>query len=102
MSGPPAERIRVLWLIKGLGPGGAEQLLVNQAEVRNVDRFDIEAAYLVPWKNHLVPRLEAVGVPCECLDGSREWDPRWAVRLRRHSCTRNTPAGLATAKHRDY
>ena len=62
VSGPPADRIRVLWLIKGLGPGGAEQLLVNHAEVRDADRFDIEAAYLVPWKNHLVPRLEAVGV----------------------------------------
>ncbi len=83
MSGPPADRVRVLWLIKGLGPGGAEQLLVNHAEVRDVERFDIEAAYLVPWKNHLVPRLEAAGVTTVCLDGSREWDPRWALRLRR-------------------
>jgi glycosyltransferase involved in cell wall biosynthesis len=72
----------VLWLIKGLGPGGAEQLLVNHAGVRDRDRFDIEAAYLVPWKRHLVPRLEAVGVPTTCLEGSREWDLRWASRLR--------------------
>lgn len=76
-------RVRVLWLIKGLGPGGAEQLLVNQAEVRDRDRFDIEAAYLVPWKNHLVPRLEAAGVRVTLLDGAREHDLRWAVRLRR-------------------
>jgi glycosyltransferase involved in cell wall biosynthesis len=78
-----AERIRVLWLIKGLGPGGAEQLLVNHAEVRDAERFDIEAAYLVPWKNHLVPRLEAAGVRVTLLDGAHEWDPRWAARLRR-------------------
>jgi glycosyltransferase involved in cell wall biosynthesis len=83
VSGPSAQRIRVLWLIKGLGPGGAEQLLVNHAEVRDTERFDIEAAYLVPWKNHLLPRLEAAGVPTVCLDGSHEWDPRWALRLRR-------------------
>lgn len=78
-----ADRTRVLWLIKGLGPGGAEQLLVNHAEVRDRDRFDIEAAYLVPWKNHLVPRLENAGVRTVCLNGPREWDLRWAIRLRR-------------------
>lgn len=77
------DRIRVLWLIKGLGPGGAEQLLVNHALVRDAERLDIEAAYLVPWKDHLVPRLEAAGVRATCLRGSREWDPRWAFRLRR-------------------
>jgi glycosyltransferase involved in cell wall biosynthesis len=80
--------VRVLWLIKGLGPGGAEQLLVNHAAVRDRERFDIEAAYLVPWKNHLVPRLEEAGVPVVCLDGAREWDPRWAIRLRRNLVTR--------------
>lgn len=74
--------VRVLWLIKGLGPGGAEQLLVNHAEVRDTERFEIEAAYLVPWKDHLVERLEAVGVRTTCLEGSREWDLRWSARLR--------------------
>jgi glycosyltransferase involved in cell wall biosynthesis len=82
-----SDRVRVLWLIKGLGPGGAEQLLVNHAEVRDADRFDITAAYLVPWKRHLVPRLEAAGVPTVCLDDSREWDIRWALRLRRRLMT---------------
>jgi len=73
----------VLWLIKGLGPGGAEHLLVNQAAVRDAEAFDYEAAYLVPAKRHLVPQLEALGVPVTPLDSSREWDPRWAWRLRR-------------------
>jgi hypothetical protein len=27
----PGRRLRILWLIKGLGPGGAERLLVSQA-----------------------------------------------------------------------
>lgn len=78
------DRVRVLWLIKGLGPGGAEQLLVNHAAARDREHFDIEAAYLVPWKHHLVPRLEAEGINVVCLDGPKEWDLRWAARLRKH------------------
>jgi glycosyltransferase involved in cell wall biosynthesis len=78
----PETPVRVLWLIKGLGPGGAEQLLVNHAMVRDAERLEFEAAYLVPWKDHLVGRLEASGVTTTCLDGAHEWDLRWAVRLR--------------------
>lgn len=77
------DRPRVLWLIKGLGPGGAEQLLVNQARVRDRDRIDLEVDYLVPWKDHHVDELLDLGVPVTCLDGPREVDPRWALRLRR-------------------
>jgi L-malate glycosyltransferase len=76
------ERIRVLWLIKGLGPGGAERLLVGAAAVRDRDTFDYHAAYLLPWKNALVPELEHVGVPVQCLDVRNERDLRWAGRLR--------------------
>jgi glycosyltransferase involved in cell wall biosynthesis len=81
------EPVRVLWLIKGLGPGGAEQLLVNQAKVRDTDRFDYQAAYLVPWKHHLTAELADAGVGTTCLDGPKEWDLRWAWRLRRHLAT---------------
>jgi L-malate glycosyltransferase len=78
----PDRPLRVLWVIKGLGPGGAEQLLVNHAGVRDREAFEYEAAYLVPVKRHLVPQLEALGVPVHALDAPREWDPRWAWRLR--------------------
>lgn len=74
--------IRVLWLIKGLGPGGAEQLLVNHAAVRDRDQFSYEAAYLVAAKSHHAGSLEALGVPVTMLDAGREADVRWAVRLR--------------------
>jgi glycosyltransferase involved in cell wall biosynthesis len=73
---------RVLWLIKGLDPGGAELLLSMLAEVRDRDGFEYEAAYLLPWKTGLVGSLEDAGVPVHCLRGGREWDLRWAVRLR--------------------
>jgi len=75
--------VRVLWLIKGLGPGGAERLLVHQAAVADPAVVSVRCAYLVPWKDRLVPDLEAHGVPTRCLDGAREWDLRWALRLRR-------------------
>jgi glycosyltransferase involved in cell wall biosynthesis len=75
--------IRVLWLIKGLDPGGAELLLAMLAEVRNRDGFEYEAAYVLPWKRGLVDQLEHAGLAVHCLHGGREWDLRWAIRLRR-------------------
>ena len=81
-------RVRVLWLIKGLSPGGAERLLALMARARNRDRFDYEAAYLLPWKDGLVSALEHAGVPVECLRGGRNGDLRWAGRLRRRLAAR--------------
>ena len=75
------KRYRVLSLIKGLGPGGAERLLVEQAAAGDRDRFQHEVAYVLDWKQHLVPELEALGVPTHCLGVNDERDPRWATRL---------------------
>ena len=74
--------IRVLWLTKGLGPGGAERLLVSFARVADRERFDLRAAYLLPWKDHLVAQLADLEVPAVCLDSGREADLRWVRRLR--------------------
>jgi L-malate glycosyltransferase len=79
----PDGPIRVLWLIKGLGPGGAERLLTMLAEVRDGAAFEYEAAYLLHSKSDLVPDLEDRGVRVHCLDGGREWNLGWARRLRR-------------------
>jgi glycosyltransferase involved in cell wall biosynthesis len=78
----PGRRARVLWLVKGLDPGGAELLLSMAAQVRDRESFDYEAAYLLPWKRGLVDELEASGVPVHCLQGGPEWDTRWVWRLR--------------------
>jgi glycosyltransferase involved in cell wall biosynthesis len=72
---------RVLWLVKGLGPGGAERLLVEHAAARTGDDFSYEAAYVLDWKQHLVPELEALGVRTHCLGSRSELDPRWTTRL---------------------
>jgi glycosyltransferase involved in cell wall biosynthesis len=72
---------RVLILIKGLGRGGAEQLLVNAAPYLDTERFHYEFAYLLPWKNALVEDLEGAGFRVRCLDGAR--GTGWVTRLRR-------------------
>ncbi len=78
-----AERARVLWLIRGLGPGGAEHLLVAAARAADRARFDVSVAYLMPEKDALVPELREAGVEVMCLQARRPPDLRWARRLRR-------------------
>src|SRR4051812_5771355 len=75
-------KIRVRWLIKGLGPGGAERLLVSTAATHDRSRFDLGVVYLLPWKDQLVAELEQLDVPCTCLDVRDERDLRWSRRLR--------------------
>lgn len=76
-------RTKVLWLTKGLGPGGAERLLLSFAQNADHDRFELHAAYLLPWKDHLVADLETAGVTVHCVDSAKPWDVRWWWRLRR-------------------
>ena len=78
----PTRALRVLWLTKGLGPGGAERLLVTHAAVADPERVRYEAAYLLPHKTHLVDELEALGVRTHALDAPNALDPRWVGRLR--------------------
>lgn len=75
--------LRVRWLVKGLGPGGAERLLVAAAGVHDRRRFEISCSYLLPWKQQLVSELEARDVRTSCLEVRDERDLRWARRLRR-------------------
>jgi glycosyltransferase involved in cell wall biosynthesis len=71
-------------LIKGLGPGGAERLLVSLAAGRDRARVHYDAAYVLPWKQHFVGALEAEGVTTTLLAGRRGLgDPRWPLHLRR-------------------
>ena len=72
---------RVLLLIKGLGRGGAEQLLASAAAHTDRGRFDYEVAYLLPWKDALVKELRDEGIAVSCLEGAG--DPGWTARLRR-------------------
>lgn len=71
---------RILVLIKGLGRGGAEQLLVSAAPYRDIERFAYEVAYLLPEKDALAGDLEEQGIPVHCLGGT---GTAWIGRLRR-------------------
>lgn len=96
--------VRVLHLVKGLGPGGAERLLVSIASASNPDTVHHEVAYLLGWKQHLVPELEALGVPVHLLGGRAGMrDLRWLGRLRRLARTADvvhlhSPAPAAIAR----
>jgi glycosyltransferase involved in cell wall biosynthesis len=73
------ERVHdVLLLIKGLGRGGAEQLLVSAAPHLDRSRFRYHVAYLLPWKDALVPALRGHGLEVHCLGTG----PAWIGRLR--------------------
>lgn len=78
----PRQPRRVLWLAKGLGFGGSEQLLVNAVPHLNRSRYTVEVAYVLPWKDALVGALEDQGVSVHCLAGGHALDLRWVGRLR--------------------
>jgi glycosyltransferase involved in cell wall biosynthesis len=75
-------RVRVLWLTKGLGPGGTETLLAAAATAVDRENFEYAAAYVVPAKRALIPLLERAGVAVTCLGATGRSDTRWAWRLR--------------------
>jgi glycosyltransferase involved in cell wall biosynthesis len=80
---------RVLMLAKGLGRGGTERLLCGTVRLLDRDAYDVEVAYLLPWKDALVGEIEAAGVPVHCLDGPRATSVAWLGRLRRLVRDRN-------------
>jgi glycosyltransferase involved in cell wall biosynthesis len=71
---------RVLILIKGLGRGGAEQLLLSEAPHLDRSRFRYEVAYVLPAKDALAAELERHGLRVSCLGGGG--GTSWTARLR--------------------
>jgi glycosyltransferase involved in cell wall biosynthesis len=80
---PGSDRpLRVLWLIKGLGAGGAERLVEQSARLRDRARISPAVAYLLAEKSTLVTSLKAQGCgPIICFDARSSWDLRWIPRL---------------------
>ncbi len=62
------KRYKILVLIKGLGLGGAERLLVDSLSYLDIERFEYEFAYLLPWKDFLVPKIKEAGFPVHLLE----------------------------------
>ena len=61
------ERLRVFQLIKSLGRGGAETLLLENLRFGDRQRFEYEYGYFLPWKNALVQSLEGQGATVSCF-----------------------------------
>jgi glycosyltransferase involved in cell wall biosynthesis len=78
-----SEALRVVHLLKGLGRGGAERLVVDHVTFGDRSAFAYEVAYLLPAKDALVEDIRRTGSPVHCLHAIFEHDLRWAVRLRR-------------------
>lgn len=76
-------QLRVLWVAKGLGPGGMERLLVHHARVGNRGRFRYVVAYVMDRPASVVPELEDLGVECIWLDPEDRGSPHWAGALLR-------------------
>lgn len=66
----------MLWVVKGLGRGGAEQLLVAHARRADHDRFDYHVAWVTPGKGDLAEDLAAAGVTLHDLSGAGAWPVR--------------------------
>jgi glycosyltransferase involved in cell wall biosynthesis len=81
-TSPTSSPRRVLACIKGLGNGGAEQLVVAGVRFRDPSAVKYSVAYLLPWKTALVESLTSEGTTVTCLGARGSWDLRWLARLR--------------------
>jgi glycosyltransferase involved in cell wall biosynthesis len=84
-SGAPApdSPLRVLIVIKCLGYGGAERLVVDMVATADRTQFDIEVAYVLREQDALVPTIRAGGTLVHPLDAFHNADLRWMAALRK-------------------
>ena len=78
----PGRPLRVLLVIKCLGYGGAERLLVDMVAAGDTERFRYEVAYVLRDQDALVPAVEAGGTPVHALGAAQNADLRWMAALR--------------------
>jgi glycosyltransferase involved in cell wall biosynthesis len=83
-EGLPASdrRLRVLLVIKCLGYGGAERLLVDMVAAGDRERFHYEVAYVLRDQDALVPAVVAGGTRVHALGATQNADLRWLAALR--------------------
>ena len=79
----PDRPLRVLLVIKCLGYGGAERLLVDMVAGGDAQRFHYEVAYVLRDQDALVPAIVAGGTRVHALGATNNADLRWLAALRR-------------------
>jgi glycosyltransferase involved in cell wall biosynthesis len=70
-------------VIKCLGYGGAERLLVDMVASGDRTQFDYEVAYVLRHYDALVPAVMEGGTPVHPLNAAHNGDLRWLAALRR-------------------
>jgi glycosyltransferase involved in cell wall biosynthesis len=81
-AGTDGRRLRILLVIKGLGHGGAERLLMETVAAGDHDAFHYEVAYVLASADGLADAIAAGGTPVHGLGATRSADVRWLARLR--------------------
>jgi glycosyltransferase involved in cell wall biosynthesis len=79
----PGRPLRVLLVIKCLGYGGAERLLVDMVTSVDPRHFDYEVAYVQRDQDALVPAIRTSGTRVHALGAAHNADLRWMAALRR-------------------
>jgi glycosyltransferase involved in cell wall biosynthesis len=79
--GPQVEA-RVLLVIKSLGRGGAERLLVSLATVGDRSAFAYEIAHVLDAEDSFVDDAEAAGTNVHRLGATSNFDLRWLATFR--------------------
>jgi glycosyltransferase involved in cell wall biosynthesis len=80
---PPGGPLRVLLVIKCLGYGGAERLLVDTVASADPRHLDYEVAYVLREQDALVPAIVSGGTPVHSLGAANNADLRWMLAFRR-------------------
>lgn len=78
----PGAPLRVLLVIKCLGFGGAERLLVDMVAAGD-QCVEYEVAYVLGHQDGLVSTVVAGGTPVHNLGAAHDADPRWLLAFRR-------------------
>jgi L-malate glycosyltransferase len=73
-----SEKYIVLHLIKSLGRGGAETLLVESLKLHNPN-FEFHYLYFLPWKDQLVESLRTNGGLVSCLPSKNSFFMLWRI-----------------------
>jgi L-malate glycosyltransferase len=81
-AGADRRRLRILLVIKGLGFGGAERLLMETVAAGDTDAFEYEVAYVLAASDGLADAIRAGGTPVHSLGAARSADLTWLRKLR--------------------
>ena len=80
---PPGGPLRVLLVIKCLGYGGAERLLVDTVAAADPQDLDYEVAYVLREQDALVPAIVSCGTQVHSLGAANNADLGWLLAFRR-------------------